>query len=136
MTSAAVAAATTPLVSPLAITAQVTPDFAAMALVVRRPKDTAGYAAFLWRESHQALVKAEESGWPPDTRFVWGSAPGNYQFGHARPGENLTLRFTFQPGTSAAQVYAELVSKPGLYAIVTADKSARVFLGVTFRHSP
>ena len=44
--------------------------------------------------------------------------------------------FAFAVGTPAAQVYAELVGRPGLSAFVTADKSARYFLGVTFRHSP
>ena len=37
-------------------------------------------------------------------------------------------------GTTGAKVYAELVGRPGLYAFVTADKSARYFLGVTFKH--
>jgi hypothetical protein len=81
-------------------------------------------------------VKAEESGWPSNTRFVWGSAPGNYQFAHAAPGPNLTLLFAFAVGTPPAKVYAELVGRPGLSAFVTADKSTRYFLGVTFRHSP
>jgi hypothetical protein len=80
-------------------------------------------------------VKAEELGWPSGTRFVWGSAPGNYQFAHAAPGPNLTLLFAFAVGTPAAQVYAELVGRPGLIAFVTADKSARHFLGVSFRPS-
>ena len=74
-------------------------------------------------------------GWPSSTRFVWGSAPGNYQFAHAAPGPNLTLLFAFAVGTSGTQVYAELVGRPGLSAFVTADKSARYFLGVTFRHT-
>jgi hypothetical protein len=41
----------------------------------------------------------------------------------------------FTVGTPAAKVYAELVSKPGLFAFVTADRATRYFLGVTFRHS-
>ena len=128
-------AATTPLPQPLAVTAPVTIDFANMALVVRRPQDTGGHAALLWREAHNALARAEEGGWPSSSRFVWGSAPGHYQFGHAKPGPNLTLLFPFVVGSAAAKVYAELVGRPGLYAIVTADRSARYFLGVTFRHS-
>jgi hypothetical protein len=132
----AVAAATTPLPQPLAITAPVTVDFANMALIVRRPEAAGGTARLLWRESHAALASAEERGWPRSTQFVWGSAPGSYQFGHAAPGPNLTLLFAFVVGTPSGRVYAELVSRPGLYAIVTADKSARYFLGVTFRHSP
>ena len=130
-----VAAATTPLPQPLAINAPVTADFANMALIVRRPQDAGGHAALLWRQAHESLVKAEEKGWPSSTRFVYGSAPGNYQFAHATPGPNLTLLFGFMVVTPAAQVYAELVGRPGLSAFVTADKSARIFLGVSFRNS-
>jgi hypothetical protein len=135
VTSAAVAAATTPLPQPLAIAAPVTVDFANMALIVRRPEAAGGSEKLLWREAHAALVKAEELGWPRSTRFVWGSAPGNYQFAHAAPGPNLTLLFGFAPGTAAAKVYAALVSRPGLSAFVTAHRSLRIFLGVTFRPS-
>jgi hypothetical protein len=135
VTPSAVAAAATPLPQPLAISAPVTVDFANMALIVRRPDAAGGHAALLWREAHAALVQAEEKGWPSSTRFVYGSAPGHYQFAHAIPGPNLTLLFAFTVGTPAAQVYAELVSKPGLSAFVTADKSTRRFLGVSFRNS-
>ena len=76
-----------------AVAAPVTVDFANMTLIVRRPDAAGGYESLLWREAHQALVKAEERGWPSSTRFVWGSAPGNYQFAHAAPGPNLTLLF-------------------------------------------
>jgi hypothetical protein len=129
-------AATTPLPQPLAITAQVTVDFANMTLIVRRPDAAGGSERLLWREAHAALVQAEERGWPNGTRFVYGNAPGHYQFAHAAPGPNLTLLFPFAVGTAAAKVYAELVSRPGLYAFVMADRSARYFLGVTFKHSP
>jgi hypothetical protein len=130
-----VAAASTPLPQPLAISAPVTIDFANMSLTVRRPQDVGGHAALLWREAHAALVKAEERGWPASTSFVYGSAPGHSRFAHATPGPNLTLLFAFTVGTPAAKVYAELVSKPGLFAFVTADRATRYFLGVTFRHS-
>jgi hypothetical protein len=126
-------AATTPLVRPLAITAPVTVDFAAMTLIVRRPEDAGGLSRLLWRESHQALAAAEEAGWPWGTSSVWASAPGHYQFARVTPGPNLTLLVGFVPGTATAAVYAELVAKP-LSAFVVADKSTRSFLGVTFRH--
>jgi hypothetical protein len=121
--------------SPLAITAPVTIDIANLTLVVRRPENAGGSEKLLWREAHAALLKAEEAGWPRGTSFVYGSAPGNYQFAHATPGPYLTLLFAFTVGTPAAKVYAELVGRPGLSAFVTADKSTRHFLGVTFRHS-
>jgi hypothetical protein len=79
-------AATTPLPQPLAITAPVVNDVANMTLIVRRPDAAGGSEKLLWREAHAALVKAEELGWPNGMRFVWGSAPGHYQFGHAAPG--------------------------------------------------
>jgi hypothetical protein len=128
--------ATERLPQPKAITAPVTVDFANMALIVRRPDAAGGSEKLLWREAHAALVKAEELGWPSGMRFVYGSAPGHYQFAHAAPGPNLTLLFPFAVGSAAAKVYAELVSRPGLYAIVTADRSARHLLGVTFKHRP
>ena len=67
--------ATEKLPQPLAVTAPVTVGFAGMALVVRRPDAAGGHEKLLWREAHQALVKAEELGWPSSTRFVYGSAP-------------------------------------------------------------
>ena len=124
--------ATERLPQPLAVTAPVTVDFANMTLIVRRPDAAGGSEKLLWREAHAALVQAEERGWPNNTRFVYGSAPGHYQFAHAAPGPNLVLLFAFAVGTAAAKVYAELVSKPGLAAIVTADRGTRYFLGVKF----
>jgi hypothetical protein len=133
VTSAAVAAARTPLPRPRAISAPVTVDVANMALIVRRPETAGGSEKLLWREAHAALVKAEESGWPRGTSYVWGSAPGNYQFVHMASGPNLTLLARFTVGTPAAKVYAELVVAAGLSAFVTADLSSRRFLSVTFR---
>jgi hypothetical protein len=127
--------ATERLPQPLAISAPVTVDFANMTLMVGRPQDVGGHAALLWREAHSSLANAAELGWPASTAFVYGSAPGHYQFGHATPGPNLTLLFGFTVGTPGAKVYAELVSKPGLSAFVTVDKSTRRFLGVSFRNS-
>ena len=127
-------AATTPTIEPLAVHALVTADFANMTLVVRRPKDATGYPAFLWRQSHEQLVKAEEAGWPASTSFLWASAPGRFQFGRVTPGANLTLLVGFVPGTENARIYAELVSQP-LSAYVVADKSTRRFMNVTFRHN-
>jgi hypothetical protein len=92
------------------------------------------YERLLWREAHQALAKAEELGWwATSTPVVWGSAPGNYQFVSAAPGENLALRFAFTVGSPAAKVYAELVGEPGLGAIVAVDRGSHYFLGVKFR---
>jgi hypothetical protein len=70
-------AATTVLPKPLAISGAVSNESESRTLVVRRPKETTGYAAFLWRQAHEALVNAEERGWPSSMRFVWCSASGN-----------------------------------------------------------
>ena len=102
--------------------------------MVRRPKDTTGYAAFLWRQAHEALVNAEERGWPSSMRFVWCSAPGKPDLVHAAPGQNLTLRFHFPAGSPAGKVYTEMVGKPGLSAFVVVDRETHYFLGVKFRH--
>jgi hypothetical protein len=75
VTSAAGAAATIPVPQPLAIHAPVTVDFANMTLVVRRPDAGGGSEKLLWRESHTALVQAEEAGWPPPARGLCGAAP-------------------------------------------------------------
>lgn len=128
--------AATPVLRPLAITGTVTNDVGARTLIVSRPRDISGYQALLWREAHQALVLAEDRGWPGVTPFVWCHAPGNRDLVHAAPGENLTLRFHFPAGSPAGKVYAELVGKPGLRAYVTADRSTRRFLNVSFRHRP
>ena len=129
-------AATTVMPQPLAVVAPVSVDYAAMSLIVRRPDAAGGYERLLWRESHAALAKAQVSGWPASTPYVWAGAPHAYQFAQVAPGPNLTLLVAFMVGTSTAKTYAELVGKPGLFAFVTADKSARHFLGVTFRHRP
>jgi hypothetical protein len=42
------------------------------------------------------------------------------------------LQVTFPVGTAG---YSELISRPGLYAIVTVDRSSGRFLTVKFLHS-
>jgi hypothetical protein len=49
-------------------------DISNRTLIVRRPKHTAGYEAFLWRQAHELLVNAEERGWP-STCGLCGVAP-------------------------------------------------------------
>jgi hypothetical protein len=72
----------------------------------------------LWRQAHELLVNAEERGWPGNTRLVWCSAPDNVNLSTSRRGPNLTLRCHFPAGSPAGKVYTELVSRPGLSAIV------------------
>jgi hypothetical protein len=43
------------------------------------------------------------------------------------------LKFFFEPGNKA---YSQLIGKPGLYAIVTADRASKYFLRCLFLHRP
>jgi hypothetical protein len=138
VTSAAVVAATTVLPRPRAISAPVKNDVSSRTLVVSRPRDCSGHEAFMWRQAWERLANREERGWATnlpvwavnDVPTVWCSAPGHSKLVAATPGENLTLRFAFQPGTPESKVYGELVSKPGLSALVTVDRGTLYFLGV------
>jgi len=131
-----VQAATTPLPRPRAITAPVENDISARTLVVKRPRDGSGYEAFMWRQAWERLRNADERG------LYWGDAnvrcsvPGHPDLVAASAGEQLTLRFHFPAGTEAGKVYTELVSEPGLSAIVTVDRGTLYFLGVKFLHRP
>ena len=119
------------LPSPLAAIGVVENDAGSRTLTVRLSERAEGYARLLWRQSHQALVRGREAGYRTDVPTVWASAPGAYRVAFALPGDSLTLRFHFPPGIAA---YSELVSKPGLSAIVTMDRSAGHFLSVSFRN--
>ena len=143
MTSAAVAAARTPLPRPRAISGLVTNDVAARTLVVRRPSHISGYEAFSWRQAHEQLVNADERAWNntyqewvrDNVPSLWCSTPGQRNVVKGTPGPNLELHFHFPAGTDAGKVYTELVSKPNLAALVTVDRGTLYFLGVKFLHS-
>ena len=92
-----VARATTPVPRPVAIDDVVTNDVVSRTLIVRRPETASGYGKLLWREAHQALVSAAESGWRTAHPYVWGGALGNRQIVHGQPGDYLTLLFCFRP---------------------------------------
>jgi hypothetical protein len=128
------ASATTPLPQPMAVDGVVFNDPATRTLHVRLSDQASGYAKLLWQQGWQQLRRAEETGWwrsgVPD---VWASAPGAYRVVHGLPGEAGTLKFHFPTGTTA---YSELISKPGLAAIVTVDRAGHRILTVTFVHRP
>jgi hypothetical protein len=102
------------------INTPVTNDVATPTLIVRRPENASGYRKLAWRTAHQALQRAEESGWRLG-RFVWAYDAGRVDIAHAVPGEDLKLLFHFPVGNDA---YAALVSKPGLSAVVGIDRAA------------
>ena len=62
--------------------------------------------------------------------FLWAHGAGQTDIVFGVPGDNLMLLFHFPPGKDS---YRELVSKPGLAAFVTVEKSSGWFIGVGFR---
>ena len=124
-------AATTRLPQPLAATATVVNDVPSRTLVVGLSQDAEGYAKLLWRQGHQALVKAQEAGWPTRVPTVWASAPGAYRAAFAVPGDAATLRFHFPLGDPS---YRTLVGTPGLSAIAVMDRSSNHIMNVRFHN--
>jgi hypothetical protein len=107
----------------------VTNDILNRTLVVRLPEKAGGYEKLLWREAYAAYRAAEEIGWQRDTGPLWASALGSDRLTYAATGDLQTLRIHFEPGKT---VYAQLIAKPGLRALVTLDRGSRRFLGVRF----
>ena len=83
----------------------------------------------LWRQGLQALRRAEESGFRTGAPPVWAHSAGQREIAYGLPGDNATRTFRFAPGVEA---YGELVSKPGLSAIVTVDRETCHIMGVRF----
>ena len=128
----AVKSTSTPLPSPMAMLGLVTIDNWQRNLIVRRPENLSGYEKLAWRRGHELLVQAEQSGWPSTgAPFVYAHGAGQTDIAYAVPGDNLTLKFHFPAGKDA---YRELVSKPGLTAFVTVDRSTGFFMSCRFRH--
>jgi hypothetical protein len=123
--------ATEKLPSPVAVDGIVSIDNYQRNLVVRRPENLSGYEKLSWRTAHAALVRAEQSGWSSAVPTLWAHGVGQTGIAFGLPGDNLTLLFHFPVGK---REYGELVSQPGLMAIVTIDRSAGVFMGVRFLH--
>jgi hypothetical protein len=118
------------LPQPEAMDAVVWTDVVSRVLTVRLPDAAGGYESLLWRDAWQALRQAQEAGWPPDAApWVYADLPGGDRSVAGQPGEAGTLVFRFPPG---APGFAALISKPGVVAIVTADRSARRFMACRF----
>jgi hypothetical protein len=122
------------LPQPQAISGVVWIDAVERTLTVRLPDQAGGYERMLWTQAWQQLRRAQEAGWP-DGRAPWVFAdlPGARQVVHGQPGEGGTLRFTFPPKTPG---FAELISKPGVIAIVTVDRGSQRFLSCKFLNRP
>jgi hypothetical protein len=114
----------------MAATGVVFADTVARTLSVRLSETASGYQRMLWQQGWQQQRRAQEAGWAANgAPWVWADAPGVRRVVHGRPGEGGTLTFHFPPGTAG---YSELVGKPGLTAIVTADRGTHHILGVRF----
>jgi len=124
--------ATEKLPSPYVVVAVVTNDLPSRSLGVRLSETASGYERSLWRQAWGQLKAAVEDGWR-NHPFVWASAPGAYQVVHVNAGDFQTLTVTFPTGVTA---YSELISRPGLVAFVSVDRSTGRFMGVTFKHRP
>jgi hypothetical protein len=74
---------------------------------------------------------AVEAGWAGGHPFVWASTPSAYQVAHVEPADFSMLQVRLPVGTAG---FSELISKPGLYAIVTVDRNSGRFLSVKFLH--
>jgi hypothetical protein len=118
---------------PQAINAVVVNDFANRTLFARLPDHLTGPGRIAWANGWEALRLAEENGWAGDTPFLWASTKTADRVARATAGDAQTLKFFFEPGNKA---YSQLIGKPGLYAIVTADRASKYFLRCLFLHRP
>jgi len=116
---------------PLVMDGIVRNDPAARTLTVLRPDQASGYQKVTWRMAHEALVRAEQLGWPAAGQTLWAHGVGQTSIAFGLPGPNLTLNFHFPVGK---REYVELVSKPGLRALVTIDRSSNWFTDVRLLH--
>jgi hypothetical protein len=98
--------------------------------LIVKPAEAGGYAALLWRQGYRALMQAEQYG-RCGAPLVWAHGPGRREIAGGVPGEGGALRFTFPRGEST---YKQLVSTPGLRAIVVVDRATSRIMGVRFHH--
>jgi hypothetical protein len=119
---------------PKALTGSVFTDVIGRTLTVRQAEPASGYESALWGSAWQALRRAHEAGWPPDgAPWVFASAPKSDRVVHAVPVEGGALSFTWPIGAAG---FAELVGRPGLYALAVVDISSHYFQSVKFLHRP
>jgi hypothetical protein len=107
-------------------------DVVSRTLGVRLSERASGYERLWWKTAFQALKAAVEDGWRRHP-FVWASTPSVYQVAHVEPADFSMLQVHFPVGVAAL---AELISRPGRYAIVVVDHNSGRFLGVKLLNRP
>ena len=120
--------ATEKLPQPFAIDAVVVTDVASRSLGARLSETASGYQRMWWKTAHQSLKAAVEDGWR-NHPFVWASTPNADRVAHVEPADFSMLTVHFPVGVAG---YAELISRPGLYAIAVVDRNSGRFLGLKF----
>jgi hypothetical protein len=119
---------------PKAATGVVFHDVLTRTLTVRLSDQADGYTRLLWRQAWQQQRRSQEAGWPPNgAPWIYADVPGAPQVVHGQPADGGALSFHFPPGTPG---YTELISKPGLVAIVTVDRGTHRFLTCRFLNRP
>lgn len=117
---------------PKAVTGAVFADTLSRTLTVRQAEPASGYEKLLWTQAWQALRRAEAAGWPEGgAPWVFADAPKSHRVIHGVPADGGALSFTWPVGSPG---FAELVSRPGLYAIATVDIGTHFFSTVKFLH--
>jgi hypothetical protein len=120
------------LPQPVAVDAVVFNDVGTRTLTVRLSDQASGYTRLLWQQAWQRQRRSQEAGWPLDgAPWIFADVPGAPGVVHGLPAEGGVMSFHFPPGTAG---YSELISKPGLVAIVTLDRGTHQFLSCRFRN--
>jgi len=126
--------ATEALPQPRAIDAVVFHDVVSRTLSVRLSDRASGYERLLWTQAWQQQRRSREAGWPPGSApWLYADLPGAPQAVHGLPGDAGVMSFHFPVGTAG---YSELISRPGLVAIVTIDRATHQFLTCRFLNRP
>jgi hypothetical protein len=118
------------LPQPLAIDAVVVSDIATRSLGVRLSENASGYQRLWWKTAHQQLKAAVENGWQ-NHPFVRASIPGASDVANVQPADFGMLTVHFPVGTGG---FSELISRPGLVAIVVVDRNSGRFTNLRFLH--
>jgi hypothetical protein len=117
---------------PLVLEAVVITDPSTRSVAVRLPETAIGYARMWWKTAHTALKAAVEDGWRSHP-YVYANTPSASDVVHMQPADLQMLSAHFPVGTAG---YSELISKPGLYALVSLERNSGRFTRVSFLHRP